>query len=247
MARKRRIFGDTGIYHVILRGNNQESLFYNDLDRIFFLKKLNKYILELNMDLYAYCLMGNHVHLLIGKGNELMPLLIKKLTCSYVYYFNHKYERTGHLFQGRYKSEPVETVEYFKIVYRYIIKNPEKANICVYYQYRWNSFALIDKKESFINNDYVKKVFESVSGIYAYLKYQDEDLCMEDISEMNSGDDDIKSQFIKQLFNVKSPNALIRDSEDKIKENMYLLKLMGLSINQISRLTGISKYLIRTA
>lgn len=246
MARKRRLFGETGIYHIILRGNNQEALFYNNSDREFFLCRLKKYVLELNIDLYAYCLMGNHVHLLIGKGNDAMPLFVKKLTCSYVYYFNHKYERSGHLFQGRYKSEPIEEINYFKSVYRYILLNPEKAGICVYNKYEWNSYAFINNKESYLNNNFVKDVFFSEKSIQNYLNQANDDICMENIESYNS-DDDVKAIFISNLFGILSPAALCRDTDNVLMDRLKLLKSMGISINQISRLTGISKGIIKLA
>ena len=107
MARKPRLYGSSGTYHVILRGNNKQNLFNDDSDRKFFLCRLRKYSKELGVVVYAYCLMNNHVHILIGNASFNMSLLIQKLANSYVYYFNRKYERCGHLFQGRYKSEPV--------------------------------------------------------------------------------------------------------------------------------------------
>ena len=79
MSRKPRKYGDTGIYHVILRGNNKQNLFYDDNDRFFFINRLIKYVDKSGIDLYAYCLMGNHVHLLIGKGNYVMSDFIKRL------------------------------------------------------------------------------------------------------------------------------------------------------------------------
>ena len=77
--RKRRLRCESGIYHIILRGNNQQNIFDDYEDRYFFLSRLEKYSTSLNIDIYAYCLMGNHVHILIGKGNDLMSLHVNKL------------------------------------------------------------------------------------------------------------------------------------------------------------------------
>lgn len=247
MSRKPRKFGESGIYHVILRGNNQESLFYDDNDRYFFINKLKKYIAELKIDIYSYCLMGNHVHLLIGKANPYMPLLIKKLACSYVYYFNHKYNRSGHLFQGRYKSEPVETTEYFKTVFRYILQNPEKALICSFRKYKWSSINLLtSEKRQIINIDFIISIFESHSNMNRFIATKNNDLCMEYYTYSIS-DDDLKSELIRQIFNIDSPLELQNYEINAMCSKIRTLKEIGLGINQISRLTGINKYLIKLA
>ena len=93
MARKPRIFTDTGKYHIILRGNNQQNLFYDNQDRIFMLNRLKKYSTELKIEIYAYCLMNNHIHILLGNATPTLSLFVQKLANSYVYYYNSKYER----------------------------------------------------------------------------------------------------------------------------------------------------------
>jgi len=247
MARKPRQYGDTGIYHIIIRGNNQENLFYDNEDRIFMLQRLRKYVKQLEIDLYAYCLMGNHVHLLIGKGNYSMPLFVKKLTCSYVYYFNHKYERTGHLFQGRYKSEPVENIEYFKTVYRYIIQNPEKAGICYYSKYDWSSYHLISEEKSFISNTFTIQLFENRTNLYKFLDSFESCNCMEDIYQPPPNDEALMIEFIKILFEIKSPLDIAQFDLHLMKKYLFTLKKVGLSVSQISRLTSISRKIIREA
>jgi len=246
MARKPRKLGETGIYHVILRGNNQELIFYDDKDRQFFLSKLNKYILELHLDLYSYCLMDNHVHLLIGKASSKMALFVKKIACSYVYYFNHKYNRTGHLFQGRYKSEPVETVEYLKTVYRYILQNPEKAGLCNFRHYKWSSVNCQNDGLQTVNTDFIVSVFTSKTEMHQFLSTENTDLCMENVTFITS-DDELKSQLITSIFKLNSPLELQNYSQDNLKSNLAFLKHIGFSINQISRISGINKKIIQNA
>ena len=121
MARKPRLYGESGFYHVILRGNNRQNLFNEDQDRLFFIKRIKKYSEELGIEVHAYCLINNHVHILIGNANKGMSLFVQKLANSYVFYFNRKYDRCGHLFQGRFKSEVILDDAQFKTVYRYIV------------------------------------------------------------------------------------------------------------------------------
>lgn len=79
--------------------------------------------------MFAYCLMSNHIHMLIKAEKEEPDLIMKRIACSYVYWYNSKYYRNGHLFQDRFRSEPVETDEYFLTVLRYIHQNPIKAKL----------------------------------------------------------------------------------------------------------------------
>ena len=102
MSRKPRKKSESQIYHVILRGNNRQSIFFNDADRFFIINRIQKYSEQTNIELYAYCLMDNHIHLLVGKANPNLSKFVQKLATSYAMYFNRKYDRCGHLFQGRF-------------------------------------------------------------------------------------------------------------------------------------------------
>jgi REP element-mobilizing transposase RayT len=93
-----------------------------------------------NFKLYGYCLMDNHVHLLV-EDREDIGTSIKRITVSYVQWHNNKYSRTGHLFQNRYLSEVVETDSYLICALRYIHQNPVKGQLCNNIaDYDWSSF-----------------------------------------------------------------------------------------------------------
>ncbi|MCQ2241598.1 transposase [Treponema sp.] len=248
MARKPRLYGMSGIYHVILRGNNKQNLFNDESDRYFFLKKLKKYSEELDVVIYAYCLMNNHVHLLIGNASENMSLFVQKIANSYVYFFNRKYERTGHLFQGRFKSEPVSDDTYFKVVYRYILQNCEKACLGKVDEYKWNSYNLITdlKLKSFVDVEYVIALFGSQKTLVDYLLQHDERKCME-YENLLVISDGTAVNLIKKLFKISTPYKLERLNIDDQISKCSILRKHGLSMNQISRITGISKSIIRKA
>ncbi|MCR4742923.1 MAG: transposase [Treponema sp.] len=247
--REKRKRGESGIYHIILRGNNQQNLFYDDEDRYFFLNRIKKYSQNLGIDIYAYCLMGNHVHILIGKGNDFMSLFVKKLACSYVYYFNHKYERTGHLFQGRYKSEPVDSEEYFKVVYRYIIQNPEKAGICAWFKYQWSSKQSINHDINYVKISFVFDIFNGKNNLIKFLYEENDDLCMEynSVGLDKLKNDELKTIFIKRIFEVSNIFEINHLPLEKIQDRLKLLKNSGIKENQIARLTGISRKIIKNA
>ena len=98
-------------------------------------------ILERHCSIYAWCLMGNHVHLLIKEADEPIGDVMKRIASSYVYYYNNKYDRVGHLFQERFKSQPVDDWSYFLTLLRYIHQNPLKPHLVRDLKdYRWSSW-----------------------------------------------------------------------------------------------------------
>lgn len=245
MARKPRLFGESGFYHVILRGNNRQNLFNEDSDRMFFIGRLKKYSEELGVTVHAYCLMNNHVHILLGKANDSLSLLVQKLANSYVYYFNRKYDRCGHLFQGRFKSEPIQDDAQYKTVYRYILQNSEKANLGRADQYKWNSFWAIKmhRKKSFVDIEYVLGLFGSKKALVYFIGQPELKKCMEYENKIVLSDDRA-IMLIKKIFRISSPYKLERLEMDAQVEKCGIMKRWGLSVSQISRITGISRRII---
>lgn len=107
MARQARQRSKTGIYHIILRGINQQVLFEDDEDRQKLLDCLKYYRNTCGITGYGYCLMSNHFHLLLKEGMETIADTMKRIGVSYVAWYNNKHLRCGHLFQDRFKSEVV--------------------------------------------------------------------------------------------------------------------------------------------
>ena len=130
MPRQARKKSESGIYHVMLRGINQQQIFEEPEDFEKFLQILKDCKAISGYKLFAYCLMGNHIHLLIKPEEESLEQAFKRIGGRFVYWYNVKYQRIGHLFQDRFRSEPVETDEYFMTVLRYIHQNPIKAGLC---------------------------------------------------------------------------------------------------------------------
>ena len=151
MSRLPRKFANSQIYHIILKGIDGQDIFYDDQDKKIFLKQISITKQNFNFIIYAYCLMTNHIHLVIRCKDNLLSKSVQSLAIRYVYYFNKKYERTGSLFQGRFKSKVVESQEYFLELCRYIHRNPEKAGIALTQSYKWSSYNEYIGKENLIN------------------------------------------------------------------------------------------------
>ena len=144
-------------HHIILRGNNKNSIFYNDEDMSFFIKCLKESKEKIKSKIYAYCLMTNHVHLLIEPLTEdNLGSLIQSLGRKYVQYINKKYKRTGTLWEGRFRSSLVDKDRYLLACSRYIELNPVRAKIVNYPgDYPWSSFGFRaeGKQDALLNQD----------------------------------------------------------------------------------------------
>jgi len=130
MARKPRPHSESGYYHLITRGNNKKDLFYEREDFEQYLKLLAQYLGLNKVKLHHYCLMTNHVHLLShSESPQAISKMMHGLQRSYVLFFRKKYQWTGHLFQGRFKSLAIESESYLLECGRYIERNPLRAKI----------------------------------------------------------------------------------------------------------------------
>ena len=138
----------------MLRGINQQQIFEETEDYIKFLEILKDCKAICEFKLFAYCLMGNHIHLLIQEGTESLEQVFKRLCGRFVYWYNIKYRRVGHLFQDRFKSEPVDRDDYFFTVLRYIHQNPTKAGLCKRVEdYAYSSYMEYFNESSFVDRD----------------------------------------------------------------------------------------------
>lgn len=144
MPRRARRLSDTKVYHVMLRGNERRNIFLDDEDRERFIDTLRYKQEEKTFSYFAYCLMSNHVHLIVDEGEEVISKIMQRINGSYAYYFNKKYQRSGHLFQDRFKSEVIEKDRYLLAAIRYVHNNPIKAGMIKNIEeYRWSSYREI--------------------------------------------------------------------------------------------------------
>ena len=142
MPTRGRVVYDGAVCHIIQRGNNRQKIFKEESDYENFLSLIVKYKSKYEFDIYNYCFMGNHLHLLmkISKGIDL-PRLMQGLFQSFRFYYRKKYKYTGYLFQGRYKSKIIDKDTYFLECARYIERNPLRAGIVEdLSRYKWSSY-----------------------------------------------------------------------------------------------------------
>jgi REP element-mobilizing transposase RayT len=129
MPRKARAEVEGGLYHVITRGNNRRQIFNSPSDYEKFLALLTVQKTKLPFFLYAYCLMSNHVHLLIERQACAVGRIMHRLLTGYAQYYNRRYGRVGHLLQGRHKAILCQSDRYLSELVRYIHLNPVRAKM----------------------------------------------------------------------------------------------------------------------
>jgi putative transposase len=140
MARKPRIEYEGAFYHVITRGNQRQKIFRDASDYEKYQQYLTIYKNRHHYALYAYVLMGNHIHLLLETRDVPLSKIMQGINQSYTLYFNRKYREVGHLFQGRYKAILCDRDAYLLSLLKYIHNNPVRAKIAgTAASYRWSS------------------------------------------------------------------------------------------------------------
>lgn len=245
MPRHARTVSSSGYMHLIVRGIGRQVLFEEDQDFRRYLETLERYCAETGVVICAFCLMENHVHLLAKGDQPQTSLMMRKLGISYSEYFNRKYDRVGHLFQDRYKSEPVENEAYLLTVFRYILLNPEKAGISLASEYPWSSYHLYEEPPAFMNLEAIYGLLGSREQYEQFIDTANDDSCMEFDAPVR---DERWAQTVLEKC-LGTTNGVSLQRLDKAARNAALRKLKenGLTINQIERLTGINRNIVQRA
>ncbi len=248
MPRKRRERSYTGVYHVYVRGINRQLIYEAPKDYSIFLGWVHQLNEALGMELYAYCLMNNHAHFLIKECMETrnLSLYFARLLNTYACYFNRKYKRSGHLFQDRFNSIPVEDTKYFFDLLVYIHKNPTEAAVVKNLKdYPWSSYHEYVNEPALCNIDVAMdimnlkpKAFMDVFKIRHRVAV--EDLCdAQVIGKKNRILDEDAAHIINESAGVERPEEMQKFGILKRDDIIRICRQKGLAIKQIARLTGI--------
>ncbi len=159
MPRRAWQLAQTSLYHVMLRGVNRDAIFLEDQDRERFLRALGLTKEVSGCLVLAYCLMTNHVHLILMTTTEPVSLVMKRLGVRYVGWFNRKYARVGHLFQSRFASLPVEDDAYLITLLRYVWRNPVDAGLATRpEEYRWSSRSPLSHDPALVDTPVLQRL-----------------------------------------------------------------------------------------
>ena len=141
MPRRARLILDNVCYHVITRGNQKHTVFKEESDRAVYLKFVSKYKSTYSVKLYGWCLMNNHIHMIMESDH--LSKAMHGINLSYAQYFKYKYKLIGHFWQDRFNSYVIQKDEYLINCISYIEYNPVRARIVLRPEdYRWSSYRV---------------------------------------------------------------------------------------------------------
>lgn len=242
MPRQQRDKSNTGYYHIMIRGNDRNDIFLDEQDKMHFIEILKTKKENNRYGLIAFCIMDNHAHLLLQEREEDIANIMKRINVSYVFYFNKKYKKSGHLFQDRYKSEKIEDDSYLLMATRYIHKNPVKAGLVKKAeQYKWSSYKMYTGKDTVladaIDKELVLGIFsedenEAKKEFIKFMKMEEEDKFIEIDEKRNQMEE-------KQAIKLWDEIAAREESlEEQLK---YFREKTGLPLRKLAEITGINK------
>lgn len=255
MPRQARVRSETGIYHAMVRGNNKSVIFWCEEDYRKFIQIIYLVKEISGFDLFAYCLMDNHAHLLLKETDKVdVSDIMKRINIRYAMWHNYKYSRIGHFFQGRFKSEPVNDEAYYANVLRYIHQNPLKAGKCVdILDYEWSSY----KKYQLIYKGFVENLDNGINLGYwrnwaefdHFNRLENNDHCLEITKKVNYTDEalevlienDYDLVSARLNSNDKRDCMLAQIKSDTLVTNSQLSKVTGIPLRIVERATHVTK------
>ncbi len=232
----------------MLRGIDKRKIFIENEDRLKFIDNISKAQEVGKFETYGYCLMDNHIHMLLKESEEL-GTTIKRITVGYVGWHNRKYERTGHLFQNRYLSEKVETENYFLTALRYIHQNPVKAGIVRDIRdYEWSSYnnycQFYKGQGNLISGDLIRAYFKTFQDFSDFMNADNTDQCLE-LKENGSYNDKTLREIIDKKYDITHLGSLSAKERNALLKEIYYHT--SASIRQLSRVLGLGRSIIEKA
>ncbi|MBU9723154.1 MULTISPECIES: transposase [Bacillaceae] len=258
MPREARKKSKTLIYHIMWRGANGQEIFHDDEDRMVFLDNVMKYKRRIGLKVYAWCLMSNHVHLLMKEGEESISITMKRIGVCFVSHYNWKYRTRGHLFQDRFRSENVETDQYMRTVVRYIHQNPVKAKIVDdVQQWKWSSCNGYYGKKIYplklLDQDFVLGMFSDDRPLAMELfkdfnERSNHDECLDDHHYVRRlSDEEVRIEIKRILGTMEIAHVKTLSKVHRTPILRKIKKIDGISQKQAARILGISVNLVYKA
>ena len=237
----------TGFYHVCARGVGKQLIFEGDEDRWEFLELMRECCREAGVTVIAWCLMGNHVHLVLADYEDAMSAAMHRLLLTYARRFNKRTGRTGHLFQNRFDRRSLDTDRYLMAAIRYVHANPQEAGIALIERYPWSSFAEYlraydnDMTRGFSYPSCVLELFGSAEGFIAY-SLSTPDGGEQALRDMKGTEWERHAFADKLAKSLGAPLHGVKDAPPAQRDTVIVgLNNAGFTVRQIERYTGIGK------
>lgn len=246
MTRQRRRQSDSNVYHVMIRGAKRFAIFKEESDYDRFLTYVFQAKEQSNVKVLAYCLMTNHVHLLLYGKSQDVSVFMQKVQSRYAIYFNSRFSEVGHVFQGRFRSEPVDDEAYYNTVLRYVIRNPDEAGLAQFDVYPWSSYPeLLRLKPQTVTD--VDKTLEllgkkQLDKDFFYSKEQSQKVLLDDLDPESQD-----RKTLTELLNGTSIEEMGLFDKPVRDEVLRKAKEQGISVRRLSAITGISRDVISRA
>lgn len=241
LARKQRIHYKGALYHVIARGNNGEYVLAKDINKKNYIDIIKRYKERYEFNLYAYCIMDNHVHLLIEVNDTPLQKIMQGIQQVYTQKYNKENKRTGHVFQQRYKAEVCNKEGYLLHLIKYIHFNPVKAKITETVDYNWSSHMYyIRSDDSFVNTEYILKTIShnKTIALKGYKEYM-----MEDIEDIEPCEYRI-TEAQRSIPKLKETDKRLDEIIEKITEQEKVTIEELTSKSKLKKISDIRKVII---
>ena len=237
MPRAPRAIAESGFYHVILRGNGKQIIFEDDADRRVFLELLARRAGDAGIRVLAWCLMDNHVHMVLEDPEQGLSEMMQRLSGDYAQRFNRKSGRVGHVFESRFKSCAIESDAYLLQAIRYVHDNPENAGICSATEYPWSSYHEYVGLGEISDTSLALDMLGGIEGFVAFSHPEQRRTYRFD-RRARVPDEEVSKVARLALGDLPAHEvkALPKTERD---QRLLDLREVGLSVKQIERLTGI--------
>ena len=238
MARGPRKCTNMFFYHIMVQGINKEYILNEVEDKRQYLKFINKVKKEIDVYIVSYCIMDNHVHILIKEEYiECLSRFMHKVNTLYAMYYNKKYNRGGYVFRDRYKSQVIYSEKQLYTCINYIHNNPVKAGICrLASEYEYSSY-----------NEYIKNMEEIQRNINGLLIKEDILDKKENFLEIEEEKEVEIKNAIEEYMKINNINFdTLKNERKNLKEIINMLKeYYGLSLRQISIYINVGRETVR--
>lgn len=246
MPRKPRMLSNSGYYHVTLRGAGKMILFEDQDDYLACLGLVRKYAQKTGVAVLAYCLMSNHIHLVVRDDSQQLSEFVRRFATSFALRYNERTSHVGHVFQNRFFSVPIESDESLLGAVRYVHQNPVKAKIASMEDYEWSSYHAYLSDPGFLDVSTVMGLFGSTESFVTFMHEANDSYTMPDLYRKKLTDDEaIKT--MRETLSEEELDALSGDSRSKRDNALRKLKKADIGVAQACRLTGLGKGIVSRA